>query len=309
MNLRTGTLRSGTTVRRWLPALAVLAVLPGLSGCLSLLTSKRKLPVPVAPPVIQTVTADQLVERLNQRWDAFQSMTASVDIVASRLKEQQGEATDYPSFRANVLLQKPEMLRILGKAPLLQTVMFDLGSDGEQFRLSVPPKGKAYIGNSRETGTSKNWYENLRPGFLFRAFVVRGITSDEFYTVIAETLTEEDAAKRHLLARPEYVLSVMRRGSHQQGLIPLRVVRIDRVTLLPTEQDLYDDKGNLQTQVIYGPYQDFDGTQYPSTLLLKRPEEDYQLTVTVERVTSNPPLTNGQFHVKFPEGITPIQLK
>ncbi len=303
------TLPPGATIRRWLPALAALAVLPGLSGCLSLLTSKRKLPVPVAPPVIQTVTADQLVERLNQRWDAFQSMTASVDIVASRLKEQQGEATDYPSFRANILLRKPEMLRILGKAPLVQTVMFDLGSNGEQFRLSVPPKGKAYIGNSREKGTSKHWYENLRPGFLFRAFVVRGITSDEFYTVIAETLTEEDAAKRHLLARPEYVLSVMRRGSRQHGLIPLRVVRIDRVTLLPTEQDLYDDQGNLQTQVIYGPYQDFDGTEYPSTLLLKRPEEDYQLTVTVERVTVNPPLTDEQFHVNFPEGVTPIKLR
>lgn len=290
-------------------AAAALALLPVLTGCLSLVTSKRKLPVPVAPPIIQTVTADQLVERMNQRWDSFQSMTATVDIVASRLKENQGEATDYPSFRANVLLRRPEMLRILGKAPLLQTVMFDLGSDGQQFRLSVPPKNKAYIGNSREKGTSHNWYENLRPGFLFRAFVVRGVSTDEYYSVIAETLTEEDAAKRHLLARPEYVLSVMRRGSAQQGLIPVRVVRFDRVTLLPNEQDLYDDQGNLQTQVIYGPYQDFDGTEYPATLFLKRPEEDYQLTVTVEHIAANPPLTDEQFHVNFPQGVTPVRLK
>lgn len=288
---------------------AVLALLPGLTGCLSLVTSKRRLPIPVAPPIIQTVTADQLVERMNQRWASFQSMTATVDIVASRLKENQGEATDYPSFRANVLLRRPEMLRILGKAPLLQTVMFDLGSDGEHFRLSVPPKGKAYVGNSRQKGTSHNWYENLRPGFLFRAFVVRGVSSDEYYSNIAETLTEEDAAKRHLLAQPEYVLNIMRRGATPQGFVPVRVVRFDRVTLLPIEQDLYDDQGDLQTQVLYGPYQNFDGTEYPATLLLKRPQEDYQLTVTVERVLANPPLTDEQFHVNFPEGVTPIRLK
>ncbi len=288
---------------------AVWVLLPMLTGCVSLFTSKRKLPVPVAPSVVQTVTADELVERLNRRWSEFQSMTASVDIVARHLKETQGEATDYPSFRANLLMRKPEMLRILGKAPLVQTLMFDLGSDGCEFRLSVPPKGKAYVGNSREKGTSKNWYENLRPGFLFRAFVVRGVAPDEYYTVIAETLTEEDAAKRHLLARPEYVLNIMRRGSGQHGLIPVRVVRFDRATLLPNEQDLYDDRGNLETQVIYGPYQNFDGTMYPATLFLKRPEEDYELLVTVERMTTNPPLTDGQFRVNFPEGVTPQILK
>ncbi len=290
-------------------SLAALALLPSLTGCVSMLTSKRKLPVPVAPAVVQTVTEDQLVEKLNEQWASFQSMTASVDIVASHLKEKQGEATDYPSFRANLLMRKPEMLRILGKAPLVQTLMFDLGSDGQEFRLSVPPKNKAFVGKSREKGTSPNWYENLRPGFLFRAFVVRGVSADEYYTVIAETLTEEDATKRHLLAKPEYVLSIMRHRAGQHGLIPVRVVRFDRATLQATEQDLYDDQGNLETQVVYGQYQNFDGAIYPGTLFLKRPEEDYQLSVTVERVTMNPPLSDEQFHVKFPEGVTARQLK
>ena len=290
-------------------ALAVWMVLPWLTGCVSLFTSKRRLPVPETPAVVQTVTADQLVERLNKQWASFQSMTASVDIVASHLKEKQGEATDYPSFHANLLMRKPEMLRILGKAPLVQTVMFDLGSDGREFRLSVPPKNKAYVGKSREKGTSANWYENLRPGFLFRAFVVRGVAQDEYYSVIAETLTEEDLTKRHLLAKPEYVLSIMRHGAEQHGLIPARVVRFDRVTLRPVEQDIYDDLGNLQTQVIYGQYQSFDGSMYPGTIFLKRPEEDYQLAVTVERVTMNPALSDEQFEVKFPQGVAPQRLK
>uniref|UniRef100_E6QLN6 Uncharacterized protein n=1 Tax=mine drainage metagenome TaxID=410659 RepID=E6QLN6_9ZZZZ len=297
----------------WRKMSLAMALLPvftsGLTGCVSMFTSKRRLPVPVAPAVVQTVTSEQLVAQMNERWEKFESMTATVDIVASHLLEKQGEAMDYPSFRANLLIRKPEMLRILGKAPLVQTPMFDLGSDGKEFRLSVPPKNKAYEGRSDEKGTSPHWYENLRPGFLFRAFVVRGLAEDEYYSTIAETLTEEDAAKRHLLVRPEYVLSIVRRKASSHALIPVRVVRFDRETLLPTEQDLYGDNGNLETQVVYGPYQDFDGIKYPGTILLKRPQEAYQLSITVERVTANPPLDDEQFQVKFPTGVTPKILK
>ncbi len=291
-------------------AIALLpALTTGLTGCVAMFTSKRRLPVPVAPAVVQTVTAEQLVGQMNERWQKFESMTATVDMVASHLQEKQGEATDYPSFRANLLVRKPEMLRILGKAPLVQTPMFDLGSDGKEFRLSVPPKNKAYEGRSDEKGTSPHWYENLRPGFLFRAFVVKGLAEDEYYSTIAETLTEEDAAKRHLLTRPEYVLSIVRRKASSHALIPVRVVRFDRETLLPTEQDLYGDNGDLETQVVYGPYQDFDGTKYPATILLKRPQEEYQLAITVERMTANPSLADEQFQVKFPAGVVPQLLK
>jgi outer membrane lipoprotein-sorting protein len=275
-----------------------------MTGCLSLFTSKRKLPLPVAPATVQTASADELATRLNDQWAKFESMTATVDIQASHLKTKEGVATDYPSFRAYLLLRKPNSLRVRGNAPLIQTVLFDLGSDGTRFTLVVPPRNKAYQGLNASKGTSPNWYENLRPDPFFDAMVVRGLSPDELYSVTSENITEEDAADKHLLMRPEYELSIVRSKPGSQEQIPVRVVRFHREDLLPYEEDLYDDKGQLATQVIYGPYQNFDGTNYPGKITLKRPQDEYQLIMTVERVTANPTLTDDQFQVKIPPGST-----
>ena len=290
---------------RSLAALCVLALaLPALTGCASLFISKRKLLVPIAPATVQNASADELVAELNQSWDKFQSMTATVDILASHLKTKEGVATDYPNFRVNLLLRKPNALRVLGHAPIIQTTLFDLASDGTRFTLVVPPKKKIFEGLNASKGTSDIWYENLRPDPLFNSMVIRGLDADELYSVTSESITEEDAAKKRLLLHPEYVLSIVRRKPSSNELYPVRVVRFHREDLLPCEQDLYDDKGVMETQVIYGPYKDFQGQKFPSTITLKRPQDEYQLVMTVERVTANPSLTDDQFQIKIPEGYT-----
>jgi outer membrane lipoprotein-sorting protein len=304
---------SNSDSRRRLAAVALMAfslpLLISLTGCAALLTSKRKLPVPLAPAAVQTASADELVARLNDKWGKFESLTATVEIQASHLKTKEGVATDYPSFRANLILRKPEMLRILGRVPVIQTTMFDLASDGSRFTLLIPPKSKVYQGLNASKGTSPNWYENLRPGFLFNAMVVRGLEKDELYSVISESITEEDVPNKRLLVHPEYELNIVRRKPDSQELFPVRVVHFHREDLLPYEQDLYDDKGSLETQVIYGAYQDFEGMMYPHTITLKRPLEEYQLIMTVERVTANTTLNDDQFQVKIPPEYTKQDLK
>lgn len=288
----------------WLALALLLAALSSLTGCASLFTSKRRLPVPMAPSIVQTATGEELAARINDQWAKFESMTATVDIQASHLQAKKGEATDFPTFRANLLLRKSEMLRILGKAPVVQTTLFDLGSDGTRFTLLIPRNSIAYQGLNSSKGHSLKWYENLRPGPLFESMVVRGLEADDLYSVTAETITEEDAAKKHLLVRPEYVLNIMHRRPGSQELAPVRVIHFDREDLLPYEQDLYDDKGGLATQVLYGAYQDFGGVKFPGNITLKRPQDEYQLVMSVERVTANPALTNEMFQVKIPPGTT-----
>ena len=85
-----------------------------------------------------------------------------------------------------------------------------------------------------------------------------------------------------------------------------RTVVFHRDDLLPYQQDLYDDKNNLETQVIYGRYADFGDNKYPSTVTIKRPLDEYQVVLTVEKVTENMPLSDDQFQIKIPEG-TKIQ--
>jgi outer membrane lipoprotein-sorting protein len=131
---------------------------------------------------------------------------------------------------------------------------------------------------------------------------VRGLEADDLYSVVADSETVEDAARKHLYTVPEYVLSISRRTSGSRQLTPVRVVTFNRDNLQPYQQDIYDSEGNLETQVFYSGYRDFDSATYPSTITIKRPVEEIQIVLTVEKVTENQTLKDDQFVVTVPEG-------
>lgn len=272
-----------------------------LSGCMF---TTRKLPVPRSPAMVQTVTPEELVAQLNRHWAELESLNATVDIQASALKTKEGIAKDYTSFRGIILMRKPEMLRVYGRVPVIGTRMFDMVSDGKNFTLYIPSKSKAVKGSNSLKKKSLSQVENLRPGFFFDAMVVRGMEPDEFYAVAADTDTTEDASKKHLLVNPEYILNVMRRKPGSQQLSLVRVVHFHRDDMMPYQQDLYDNEGNLETEVFYAQYADYGSVRYPSTITIKRPQEDYMVVLTVEKVVRNMALTDDQFLVKIPEGTT-----
>jgi hypothetical protein len=134
--------------------------------------------------------------------------------------------------------------------------------------------------------------------------MVRGLEPDDLYAVVSESETVEDAAKKHLFAVPEYVLSIMRRKEGSQQLTPVRVVTFHRDDLLPYQQDLYSDDGSLETEVFYSQYADYGTSKFPSKVTIKRPLEEYQIVMTVEKVTENMKLTDDQFEIKIPDGTT-----
>lgn len=270
-----------------------------LSGCFVISTTRR-LPVPMAPEKVQTATPEELVASLNKHWAALDTMTAKVEILTSVMKTKEGVARDYTRVGGIIVMRKPEKLRVLGRAPVIGLEIFDMATDGKNFTLYIPSKNIAYKGSNALTKKSKNQFENLRPGFFLDALVVRGLDPDDDYAVTADTETVEDATKKHLLSTPEYILSIMRRkhGTHQ--LTPVRVVTFHRDDLLPSEQDLYDADGNLATHVSYRDYQDFGSGLYPATVTIKRPLEDSQIVLLVEKVSENVPVPEDQFQVSVP---------
>ena len=280
-------LRRITTAALFLPLLL-------LSGCLF---STRRLPVPKQPTMTQTATPAQLAERLNQQWQAIDTLTATVNIQATVIKTKEGVAKDYPTLRGHILMRKPGMLRVLGQ--LYGVTAFDMASDGKNFTLSIPTLKKAMKGSNSFRKKSANALENMRPSFFFDAMVVRGLDPDDLYSVTADTVTIEDSAKKHLYSVPEYLLSIMRRKAGTQELAPVRVVTFSRDDLLPYQQDLYDGDGNLETQVSYQAYRDYDSVTYPSMITIKRPLEGIQIILTIDNVTENQTLKDDQFVVKL----------
>jgi outer membrane lipoprotein-sorting protein len=276
-----------------------------LSGC-GLVPMKRHLPVPKPPARVQTATPEELVAQLDKRWNEFQNLTATVEMQATLLKQQQGLATDYPSVHGWIVMQKPNQMRVVGQ--LLGTVrVFDMASDGSRFTILIPPKSKAIEGPNRLTKRSEKQMENLRPGFFFDAMMVRGLEPEDYYAEISDTETIEDVAKKRLTLMPEYVLSITKHASNgSRRDKPVRVITFHRDDLQPSNQDLYDEQGNLESQVSYSAYKDFNGKQFPSKVVIRRPLEGIQITLTVDKVATDVKLPADEFAVKIPPG-TQIQ--
>jgi outer membrane lipoprotein-sorting protein len=276
-----------------------------LAGC-NILPTTRHLPVPKAPALVQTATPKELVKQINQRWNALNTLTATVEIYATGVKTEQGIAKDYPSCRGFILMRKPQMLRVAGT--YFGVKIFDMTSTGSHFTLVMPTKSLVIEGSNKVTEKSANQWENLRPDFFLDALVVRGLDPDNEYMMTSDTETVEDAAKKHLYTMPEYVLNVMlpKAGNEKQAV---RVITFHRDDMLPYDQDSYDSTGTLETQVTYSNYANFSAGRYPSTVTIKRPQEGVQLVLTVERVEENVDLPDKQFEVDIPDKATIRELK
>jgi len=278
-----------------------MAALPCLSGCLYH-THKVEKAVLAGPAMDASI--GQLVNSLNERYNAINTLTATVEFAASSGGARQGKQTDITPFHGYILLRKPSMLRVLALLPVVRTHAFDLASDGSTFKLVIPPRSRAIVGKNTVTKRSANELENLRPDFFLDSVLVKPVTPDRLVYVIKTSELRKQGKK--LLETPEYELHIGEPALAQDPrlqvhvLKPTRVISFSRLTLLPIGQDIYDQEGEVETHVDYGPYKEFGTIQMPSTITIQRPRESYQITITVQKVVVNQPLSDEQFALKVP---------
>lgn len=277
-----------------------MAVLPWLSGCLYH-THKVEKTTLAGPPMDASVA--QLVNGVNDRYTAIHSLTATVDFQATTGGARQGKQTDITPFHGYILLRKPAMLRVLALLPVVRTHAFDLASDGKTFKLVIPPKSRAVVGSNTVTRPSTNGLENLRPDIFLDSVLVKSITPERLVYLTSTSEIRRDGKK--LVETPEYQLLIgedVQEDPHLQVRVirPTRVIRFSRLTLLPIGQDIYGEDGGVETHVEYGPYKQFGTAHMPSSIVIQRPRESYQITISVQKVVVNQPLGDEQFALKIP---------
>ena len=88
-----------------------------------------------------------------------------------------------------------------------------------------------------------------------------------------------------------------------------RTIHINRINLLPVEQDIYDDKGRVVTVATYSNYKEFNGQQFPMLIIdIKRPLDEYSLKIQVTKLTLNEPFdAMTSLNWKVPDGVIPVQ--
>jgi outer membrane lipoprotein-sorting protein len=284
-------------------ALSLIGTIFPLTSCL-FRTRKVERLVSTAP--LKSATQQELIDFVNQQASRTQSLQATVDIDASVGDEKNGRITDYKEIRGYILARKPAMLRMIGQMPIVRNTAFDMVSDGREFKLWIPPKNKFVVGsNNVEAFQPQQRLENLRPQHIYDALLLREITSDEI--AVLENGTEivlDD--KKHRVEQSNYRLEVIAKGSN--GWYLSRKIEFSRTDLLPRRQQVYDQQGNVVSDANYHEYKDYGGIQFPTTIEIEMPREDYDITLSMVKLEINRPLSNEQFALEQPPGAEVVHL-
>jgi outer membrane lipoprotein-sorting protein len=261
--------------------------------------------------MVMNATTEDLVKKLNSQFDAIQSLTTKVKVVASTGGAQTGKINEKGPFDGFIIIQKPRNLRVILQVPWLGSEGMDMVSDGHDFKLVNLIQKQAKIGKDEVVKPSENLLENLRPGVFFDSMLIQSLQPGESAALTESSrILEMDVHKHEAFEEPDYDLTILRNKSGNIDDV-LRVVHFNRVTLLPYRQDIYDERGRLTTTVTYDGYQKFTYTdkdekagevQFPTAINIDRPLDQYSLKVTITKLTPNQAMEPDQFELCIPAG-------
>lgn len=257
---------------------------------------------------LKQATEAELVGRINSEAAKIQTLNATVEISTSVGGWTKGKITQYQKISGYILVKKPGMLRMIGLIPVVRSRAFDMVSNGQTFELSIPAKNRFIIGrNNVITHNTNQPLENLRPQQILDALLVREIDLKNEIAVLEnayETVTDPKTKKE--AQQPDYVITVIDRGPN--GWYLSRKIIFSRTDLEPHEQLVYDANGYIASDVHYNNFSDHDGVDFPNDIDIWRPQEEYDIHLTITKVTINQPLTNEQFALQQPAGAQVVRL-
>jgi outer membrane lipoprotein-sorting protein len=291
------------TFYRYRVIIVFLTIFP-LTGCLF---RSRRVERQVSTAPLKSATQAELIDYINSQAAGIRTMQATVDIDTSVGGMKKGKVTDYQQIRGYILVRKPSMLRMIGLMPIVRNRAFDMVSDGRDFKLWIPPKNRFVIGrNDVETHNLDQPLENVRPQHIYDALILREIDPQNEIAVMENNFEVVTDAKHHQVQQADYEIDVIRRG--QQGWALSRKIIFSRTDLLPHRQLVYDQTGNLATDAHYEEYKNYNGMNFPSQIEIWRPQEEYDITITIVKLQLNEPLPDDKFALVQPPGAQVVHL-
>ncbi len=281
----------------------VWATLASLScGCGGpTIKTTTKLP-PQVRPVVRDATRDELLDKYNEIARAVKSVNATVELKPTAGSKYSGIIEEYHEVKAFILARRPAQIRVIGQAPVVGTTIFDMASDGETFRVSIPSKNKFIIGSIASERTSDKPIENLRPQHLLDALLWSEVRKEE--SVLFEEFNDE--AARY------YVLTVLRGGYRTEIL---RKIWFDRADLQVSRLQTFGPRGVLLSDVHVSDWQPIVSDQqtlssptpgavsaFPRQIRIERPHDDYRLDLQVLKLSLKEEVPLDRFNLEQPPG-------
>src|SRR6267378_2291739 len=229
-------------------------------------------------PVAKDATREELLEAYNLIARSTKTLNATVEMKPTAGSEYSGVIDEYHEVKAFLLAARPAQIRVIGQAPVIGTTVFDMASDGETFRVSIPSKNKFLIGLVAVERASSKPIENLRPQHLLEALLWTEIRKEEAVTL--KEFNDENARY--------YILTVLR-GGYQVEV--LREIWFERSDLHVARLQTFGPKGLLISDIRMAEWQPSDNALaqtasatpsntaalFPRAIRIERPHDDYKL--------------------------------
>lgn len=283
---------------RFCTVLTTVAVIS--CGCRGAVSHQH--PVPAAEQVVvKDATREELIDKYNVIANGVRSLDATVQLKPTAGSKYSGVIEEYHEVKAFLLAQRPANIRMVGQAPVIGKTVFDMTSDGQTFRVSIPSKNKFLVGEVATERNSKKPIENLRPQHLLDALLWTEIRKEE--SVLFEEFNDEKGRY--------YVLTVLRGGYRTEIL---RKIWFDRSDLRIVRLQHFGPKGALLSDVRYADWESATPdagqtsanttavTQFPHSILIERPHDDYKLELQVTKEALNEDIPADRFKLDQPAG-------
>jgi outer membrane lipoprotein-sorting protein len=291
--------------RKLLQIFCLFVIALPLGGCLF---RSRPITRKLSTAPLKSATRQELLDYVNIQATKIRTMQATVDIDTSVGGIKKGKVVDYQQIRGYVLARKPAMLRMIGLLPILRNRAFDMVSDGNNFKLWIPPKNRFVIGrNDVQTRNPSQPLESLRPQQIYDALLLPEVNQNGEIAVLENGFEIVKDSKGHDVEQPNYELQVIR-ATGDKGPYLSHKLLFSRTDLLPHRQLIYDQDGNLVTDVHYEGYKDYDDLKFPSQIEIWRPQEEYDITLTILKLQLNENLPDDKFALQQPPGAQVVRL-
>jgi outer membrane lipoprotein-sorting protein len=275
------------------------------SGCV---TISRRHTVPKEGIRIQLeASEDQLLASYNSLVRAVQTLQATVDLIPSTGTTYSGVIEEYHDVPGFILAERPATVRVIGQAPVVAKNIFDMVSDGNEFRIYIPSKNAFLVGSTSLARPSSKPLENLRPQHIVEALFWPELPPS------ANVLFEEFdfAVSRY------YILTLLRQT--ESGKIEIaRKIWYSRVDLLVSRVQIFGAGGRLDSDIEYSDWQPAAApslaaagtsaaspapqTMFARDIHLWRPQDDYKLEIQIQKLTLNELISADRFELAQPPG-------
>jgi hypothetical protein len=264
---------------------------------------------PSQRPVAKEATREELLDAYNRIARGTMTVNATVELKPTAGSKYSGVIDEYHEVKAFVLAARPAEIRVIGQAPVIGTTVFDMASDGDTFRVSIPSKNKFLAGPVALERVSSKPIENLRPQHLLDALLWPEIRKEE-----AVTINEFNGENARY-----YILTVLR-GGYQVEV--LRKIWFDRSDLQVARLETFGPKGILISDIRLADWQPPDSAAgqtvpgapsngvalFPRVIRIERPHDDYKLDLQVAKVSLNEEIPAQRFKLEQPAGAEVVRV-